>query len=405
MQLGLQAKKRWRMPPNLPREYSTLDPPIRPANPRPALPFQVAEAHQASLASVAMQTPLITWLVILACTAAVHRGRADEVDAYIRAEMKQREIPGVALAVVRGGQIIKAAEYGLANIELNVPVKAETVFEIGSLTKQLTAAGILLLSQDHKLDLDAKIGHYLNTAPETWRDITVRHLLTHTSGIKSYTGLDGFELRRRLTQTQFIAAVGALSLDFEPGCSWKYSNTGYTLLGYIIENTSGKTYWDFMHDRLFGPLHMDSTTNRLPALIIPNRAAGYEQTNHILINRDYDLTDVFSAGAVVSTIGDLVRWNNSLDSGTILEPQSLKAMWTPATLKNGENTRYGFGWRIDIVDGHPNVGHGGSTSGFSAALQRFPQDKLAVIVLTNTDEQIAPSLAKHVARFYFKNQP
>ncbi|MGH7969798.1 MAG: serine hydrolase domain-containing protein, partial [Limisphaerales bacterium] len=307
---------------------------------------------------------------------------ADEVDDYIRAEMKERQIPGADLAIVQDGRVVKRAEFGLANVELNVRVNTNTVFEIGSLTKQLTAAGILLLSEEGKLDINAPIHQYLKGTPGAWRDITVRHLLTHTSGIKSYTGLDGFELRRHLTQAQFIAAIGALPLEFQPGDSWKYSNTGYSLLGYIIENITGKTYWNFMSARIFGPLQMSSTTNRLPALVLPNRASGYEHTEHVLINRDYDLTDVFSAGSVVSTVGDLLRWNASLDGGTILSPESRKEMWTPAKLNDGKPTRYGFGWRIDTVEGHANIGHGGSTSGFSATLQRFPEDRLAIIILT-----------------------
>jgi CubicO group peptidase (beta-lactamase class C family) len=147
---------------------------------------------------------------------------------------------------------------------------------------------------------------------------------------------------------------------------------------------------------------MTLTTNRLPALIIPNRASGYEQTNHILINRDYDLTDVFSAGALVSTVGDLAKWNSALDGEDVLSMKSKQAMWQPAVLNDGTLTQYGFGWRIEAFGGHKNIGHGGSTSGFSATIQRFPDDKLAVIVLTNTDEQIATSLARKIARIYLK---
>jgi CubicO group peptidase (beta-lactamase class C family) len=232
----------------------------------------------------------------------------------------------------------------------------------------------------------------------------VRHLLTHTSGLKSYTGLEGFELRRHLSQDQFVQAIGHYPLEFEPGEAWKYCNTGYNLLGFIVENVSGTSYWDFLSKRILVPLRMGSTTNRLPALLIPNRATGYEQTNHIWINRDYDLTDVFSAGALVSTSGDLAKWSRSLDAGTLLDARTREQMWTPAKLNNGTATQYGFGWRIDQVEGHPNIGHGGSTSGFSASLQRFPGDQLAIIVLTNTDQQIATALANHIATFYFADR-
>ena len=327
--------------------------------------------------------------------------RADRVDNYIQNEMELHRIPGVALTIVQNGQAIKTAAYGMANLELSAPVKPETVFEIGSVTKQFTAAGILLLAQDGKLSVDDKISRHLQHTPRAWRNVTIRHLLTHTSGIKSYTGLDGFQLTRHLTQAQFIRAIGRHPLEFPPGTSWKYSNTGFSLLGYIIENVSGQNYWDFMSQRIFQPLGMNATTNRLPSLIIPNRASGYEQTNHVHVNRDYDLTEVFSAGAIASTVGDLAKWNAALDGDKLLNAASKEQMWTEAKLKNGKPTKYGFGWFLDTVEGHKNIGHGGSTSGFSATIQRFPDDRLAVIVLTNTDEQIASTLAKKIATFYF----
>lgn len=306
-----------------------------------------------------------------------------------------------SLRIIQDGKVAKTATYGLANLELNVAVKPETVFEIGSITKQFTAAGILLLAQDGKLSVDDPISRYLKNTPAAWTNITIRHLLSHTSGIKSYTGLIGFELTRHLTQEQFIRAIGGHPLEFQPGESWKYSNTGFNLLGYIIENVTDKKYWDFMNERIFGPLEMTATRERRPGDIIPNRAAGYEQTNHVWINRDYDLTDVFAAGAIVSNIGDLAKWNAALEGEAILNASSKEQMWTPTKLKDGKMTKYGLGWFIERVEGHRNIGHGGATSGFSASIQRFPDDKLVVILLSNTDEQIGTTLARHVVRFYF----
>jgi D-alanyl-D-alanine carboxypeptidase len=333
---------------------------------------------------------------------ATHPAHADRVDKYIKSQMAEHRIPGLALKIIRDGKLAKTAAYGLASIELNVPTRRETAFEIGSITKQFTAAGILLLAQEGKLSVDDRISKYLKDLPEAWTNVTIRHLLTHTSGIKSYTGLDGFQIWRHLTQDQFIKAIGKEPMEFQPGDSWKYCNTGFNLLGYIIENASGKNYWDFMSQRIFQPLGMHATTNRLLSLIIPNRAAGYEQTNHVWINRDCDLTEVFAAGAIASTVGDLAKWNASLDDERILNAASKEQMWTPAKLNNGKATKYGFGWYVDAVEGRRNVGHGGSTSGFSASIQRFPDDKLAVIILTNTDEQIATTLAKKIATFFFK---
>lgn len=328
----------------------------------------------------------------------------DPADDYLKTQMQEHRIPGLAVNVIRDGKSIKTAAYGLANVELNVQAKPETAFEIGSLTKQFTAAGILLLAQEGKLSVDDKISTYLKDVPEAWANVTIRHLLTHTSGIRSYTGLDGFDLWRNLTQAQFIKAIGKEPMGFPPGSSWKYCNTGYNLLGYIIENVSGRKYWEFMDERIFHPLEMRATTSRLPSQIIPNRASGYEQVKHQWINRDYNLTDVFAAGAIVSTVLDLARWNAALDEDRLLSATSKAQMWTPVKLNDGSTKPYGFGWNVDgAVEGHKNIGHGGSTSGFSASLQRFPDDRLAVIILTNTHKQIATTLARKVAAFFFIN--
>ncbi len=326
---------------------------------------------------------------------------ADKVDEFIKAEMDKRQIPGVALTIVRAGHEARTATYGLANLELKSPVRPETVFEIGSLTKQFTAACILLLAQEGKPSVDDKIGKHLADIPSGWSNITIRHLLTHTSGLRNYTGHEGFELSKQLTQVQFIKTLGALSPDFAPGEQAKYCNSGYNLLGFIIENISGKNYWAFLAERIWGPLGMSSATNRDPALIVPHRADGYIRKNGALRNRDGDLTDVFSAGAIVSTIGDLAKWNAALEIDKLLNASSRAQWWTPARLNDGKATPYGFGWRIAEFQGHKNLGHSGSTSGFSASLQRFPDDKLTVIVLCNSDEpNFATALARTIASFY-----
>jgi CubicO group peptidase (beta-lactamase class C family) len=327
---------------------------------------------------------------------------ADPVDDYLRAQMAERRIPGIALTVIQGGKTVKTATYGLADLEHQVLVRPETVFEIGSVTKQFTAAGILLLQQEGKLSVDDKIQKHLAATPTAWTNITIRHLLTHTSGIKSYTGLTGFELTRRLTQSQFIATFQAHPLEFAPGESWRYSNTGYSLLGYIIENASGETYWNYLRRKIFTPLQMTNTTDRFPTTLISHRARGYEQTNGVWINRDYDLTDVFAAGAMVSTVGDLAKWHAALDGDKLLSAPSKQAMWSISVQPTQRASKYGLGWYIDEVEGRRNFGHGGSTSGFSASYQRFPDDELGVIILSNTDQQIATTLARKIATFYFR---
>ena len=348
-----------------------------------------------------MKNALLTAIAGVGMVVLAQTGFADPADDLLRTEMASHRIPGAALKVIKDGKAVKTSVYGQANLELGVPVTADTVFEIGSVTKQFTAACILLLQQDGKLSVEDKIGKHLPNLPVAWTNVTIRHLLTHTSGIKSYTGLNGFELTEHLTQDQFIKKLGTQPLEFSPGDSWKYSNSGFSLLGYIVENVSGTNYWQFLRTRILQPLGMNATTDRRPGTVIQHRADGYEQTSHVHINRDYDLTDVFAAGAIVSTVGDLAKWNAALDTDELLTAETKTQMWTPQLLNNGKATKYGFGWFIEAVEGHRNIGHGGSTSGFSASLQRFPDDRLTIILLTNTDEQIASTLARKLAVIYF----
>ena len=327
---------------------------------------------------------------------------ADPVDDLVKDEMARHQIPGLALKVVQHGVEPKTAAYGFANLEWDVPATTETVFEIGSVTKQFTAACILLLVEQGKLSLDDPIHLYLTNTPASWEKITVRQLLTHTSGIKNYTTLDGFELARHLTQAQFITQLGAVPTVFPPGEKFSYSNSGYNLLGYIVENVSGQKYWDFLSARILRPLHMSATTNREPSRILKLRAAGYDRdkTNG-LVNRDVDYTDLFSAGEIVSTVGDLMKWDAALDSEIILKNSSKVQMWTSARLNNGQATGYGFGWFLEDLNGHKLIGHPGSTSGFSAANLRFPDDGLTIIVLCNSGEDgVANLVARAVAGVY-----
>lgn len=328
---------------------------------------------------------------------------ADKVDSLIKQEMQKHQIAGLALNISRDGHPIKTKAYGIANLEWDVPVTKDTVFEIGSITKQFTAACILLLAEEGKLSVDDKVNTHLKVAPTNWSNITIRHLLTHTSGLPNYTLLDGFEWRQHLTQEQFIQKLSAHPVNFQPGDSWTYCNSGYNLLGYIIENVSGERYWDFLHERILGPLQMTATRDRSPA-ITPHRAAGYEMKNHQPMNRDYDLTDIFSAGAIVSTISDMAKWDAALNDDALLKQSSRELWWTPTKLNSGKVQNYGFGWFLGDYKGHKNIGHGGATAGFSASIQRFPDDHLSIIVLCNADElNVGTLLAKEVADVYLKN--
>lgn len=326
---------------------------------------------------------------------------ADKIDDRVKMFMAERHIPGAAVAVVRNGRVVRMKGYGVASLEFGVPVTTETVFEIGSVSKQMTAAGIMLLVQDGKVNLDERISKYLPNTPEAWKDVTVRHLFTHTSGIKTYTGLDGFDLSQRMSMADFIKKLSPYPLEFIPGEKNIYSNSGFNLLAYIIETQGGKKYFDFMRERIFIPLGMTKTADRDPQFVIPLRANGYEWRDNRYNGRDGNLTDLMGAGSIVSTISDMTKWEAALRGNRLLNAESKKMIWTQFTFNNGKLSPYGFGWRISDVRGHKLIGHTGQTAGFGAAIFRYVDDDVTVIALTNLGENGMGSLiAADIAKQY-----
>ena len=347
-------------------------------------------------------------LVLLVCATASLK--ADEVDRYIEAHMRHFHIPGISLAVVRDGRIVKERGYGIADVELDVPMTKERVFEIGSMTKQFTATAIMMLVEDRRIGLDDAVSKYLPDVPPAWRQITVRHLLTHTSGIVGNATRIPAPARGAGRSTNAPDAniridnrFYEVSLDFPPGEGWAYSNAGYHLLGVIVSNASGKSCADFTDERILKPLGM--TTGRVAVAngIVANRAAGYEWTNDRLENRAF-LPTVGSMGDVGlnSTVGDLAKWDAALYTEKLLKRSSLQQMWAPITLADGARPAfdYGFGWFLDTYRGHPVVHHPGVTPGFSTTITRFVDDKLTVIVLANSSGQLVEPIAMGIAALY-----
>ncbi|HQZ94683.1 MAG TPA: serine hydrolase domain-containing protein [Pyrinomonadaceae bacterium] len=337
-------------------------------------------------------------LIFILCPVAA---LADKVDDYVRAQMTERHVPGAAFAVIIKGRVIKMKGYGMASVEFDAPVTVDTVFEIGSVSKQMTAAAILLLVEDGKVKLDERISACLPNTPYAWKDVTVRNLLTHSSGIKSYTSLDGFELSRRLTADQFIAKLATHPLEFTPGERNIYSNSGFNLLAFIVEARSGMKYIEFMRKRIFGPLGMTKTTDRDPQFIVKYRANGYEWERDHLAGRDASLTDLTGAGSIVSTIGDMVKWSKAVGSESFLKQSSRTEWWKKFVFNSGKESPYGFGWRISEIRSHRLIGHTGQTAGFGSAHFRYPDADTIVIALTNIGENgVGGAIAAGVAKLY-----
>jgi len=327
----------------------------------------------------------LTLLVSIFAASRLVMAQSDRVDEYVQVEMKKRKIPGLALVVIKNGEVAMMKGYGMANLDHDVPVTADTVFELASVTKQFTATAIMLLVEEGKLKLDDPIREYLPGSPEQWKGIRVRHLLTHTAGLPSnedsWKSLSIEGGRLDYTTAQLFESATKDPISFEPGERYQYSDVGYFLLGMIIEKASGLRYRDFLKERFFKPLGMTSSSVEDQWAILKGRAAGYTLRNGQLVNnRRVVQVELPSHYGVYSSVRDLAKWEIALASGKVVKESSLTAMWTPAKLNSGSSIQYGFGWGLMTRGGHRMIQHIGVTG---TEYTRYPDHKLTVITLTN----------------------
>ena len=320
---------------------------------------------------------------------------ADPIDAYVTAEMKREHIPGLSLGIYRRGEIVKAQGYGLANLELDVPVKPETIFQSGSVGKQFAATAIMMLVEEGKIDLEDSVTRYFDRAPDIWKPVKVKNLLSHTSGIAEYetsarTKPGGpFYLRQDLTEDQLFDRIAAMPMDFPPGERWRYTNTNYVILGMLIRRLTGKFYGDYLAERIFRPLGMNATRIISERDIVPNRSAGYEWVKGELKNQEW-VSPTFNStadGAMYFNVPDLAKWDAALYTEKLVKKSSLDRMWTVFALNDGKPNpgHYGFAWTITAQNGHRLIEHGGAWQGFTTYIGRYVDDGLTVVVLTNLD--------------------
>jgi CubicO group peptidase (beta-lactamase class C family) len=315
--------------------------------------------------------------------AASDRELAAKVDALIAPLVKADRFSGAVL-VAKDGKPVFRKGFGLANREWNIPNDPTTKFRIGSITKQFTATAILQLQEAGKLSVDDPVSKYYTDAPPAWSGITLKHLLTHTSGIPSYTGIPHFfeqEARRDRTPEEIVKLTADKPLDFPPGSKFAYDNSGYVLLGYIVEKVSGEHYADYLQHHIFDPLGMKATGYDVADVILPERASGYGREKGQIVNAHFlSMTEPFSAGSLYSTVDDMLIWDQALYAGKVLKPESMQAMF--ANYGHG----YGFGWFIGDFSGHPYVAHSGGINGFSTQFDRYTKDKLTVLVFANRED-------------------
>ena len=309
-----------------------------------------------------------------------------EIDAVMSEIYKPGET-GAAIIVRRDSRTIFRRGYGMADLELGVRVEPDMVFRLGSITKQFTATAILLLAEQGKLSLQDGIGKYLPAFPTGDKQVTIEHLLTHTSGIKSYTNMEEWlqMWRQDMTPQEIIAMSKDKPFEFNPGERWNYNNTGYVMLGAIIEKVSGQTYEEFIKTNIFTPLGMKNSCYGNTERVIPRRVPGYQKGNEGIINAPYlSMTQPYAAGSLLSSVDDMAVWNDAVFSGKLLKKEWLDKAFTPYKLANGESTGYGYGWFISNLRGHRCIEHGGGINGFTSYAISLPDDRVYVAILTNS---------------------
>jgi CubicO group peptidase (beta-lactamase class C family) len=312
------------------------------------------------------------------------------MDDVLQTIMAERHIPGLAIGIQRGDNLLREGYYGYANLEHQVAVSSQTVFEIASITKLFTAQAVLHLAQTSKLQLEDHIADYVADLPEAWHGVTVRHCLSHQSGIHNYTSTDRYwEITRQAkTPAQILDLVRQMPLDFPSGARHAYDNTGYYLLGMLIETVTGKPYADYLKELIFDPLGMAHTQGNTYERIIPHRAQGYVYRDGVMQNKDYyDISNTFSAGVLLSNVRDLLKWRASLYDDSILNADARRLWWTPHPSGEANERRYvysvGLGWFMVDSELGTFLDHNGGIQGFASALLHFREADITAVALLN----------------------
>ncbi len=333
-------------------------------------------------------------MTLLAGIASHSYAQADEagfkkLDTYFNSQLQKKKTPSISVAVIQRGKVIYGKGFGMANLEDEVLASANSVYRIGSITKQFTATMIMQLVKEGKLKLEDPFESILSDMPAAWSKVTVKQLLNHTSGVKSYTEIPGLfanDAMKPTTPAGIIKTVESAQLDFEPGTKWHYSNSGYELLGMIIEKLDTRPYEESLKARILTPLGMDHTYFTGENRLVPHRAQGYSNSNVGFLHSQYLNMDwPYAAGSIESTVLDLAKWDEALYSDKILSQDQLKEMWSPTKLADGSIQPYGFGWQVSKMNDQNIVEHSGGIHGFTSFIRRCPSLGISVVVLTNSD--------------------
>lgn len=319
--------------------------------------------------------------------------KADTLGKYMEAAVEVRQFNGSVL-VAQGNENVLSRGFGMANFEHGVANTPQTKFRIGSITKQFTAMAVMILQERGKLNVGDPIAKYLEDAPDTWSDVTIHHLLTHTSGIPSFTGMPDyiFKMSRFQSQSTIIDRFREKPLEFPPGEKFKYNNSGYFLLGVVIEEASGKSYEEFLREEILDPLDMHDTGYDHFQTVLKHRASGYQRRGENMTHAAYlDMSQPFSAGALYSTVEDLNRWDQALRRRELISEKGYETMFTP------DKSNYAYGWMVRGEQGRRRVFHGGGINGFQSFILRYPEEELCIVVLCNVTPANPGKIANDLA--------
>ncbi|MBJ6760670.1 beta-lactamase family protein [Myxococcaceae bacterium JPH2] len=321
----------------------------------------------------------------------------DQIDTFVRAELAKQHIPGLGIGVVSHGKVILVKGYGFANLEHDVRVEPRTLFQSGSLGKQFTAMTVMLQVEAGKLALSDSVKKFFPDAPASWDGITVRHLLTHTSGIADLEGL--LDPRKDFTDEELARFIYTLPIEFPVGTRWHYSNTGYDLLGIIVNRVAGTSYLNVLRDQVFRPAGMTTARGISEDDVIPHRASGYRLVNGEVKNQEWVAPSLNTTadGSLYVSVQDLLAWDAAVQRRAILKPESWKEILTPVRLVSGATYPYGFGWEVKERGGQPLHQHTGAWQGFTSAFARYLGDSLSIVVLANSSEAHSGLIAEGIA--------
>lgn len=331
-----------------------------------------------------MKNGILALLLFVSITGLSQKFSSD-FDAMLKAKYKANE-PGVVALVAKAGKPVYRQAFGMADLENKVPMRPEHVFEIGSITKQFTAVSILMLMEQGKLALNDPLTRFIPDYPKG-DQITIHHLLTHTSGIKSYTSMEAWTKRWRedLSPQQMIDIFKNEPMDFAPGEKWSYNNSAYFILGYIIEKASGSTYAEFLEKNIFTPLGLKNTYYGSQSRIIANRAQGYQKQGDFVRAEYLSLTQPYSAGSIMSTVDDLLTWQMAINANRLVKKETIQLAFTPVKLNNGQVQEYGYGWGIGSINGSATQEHSGGIFGYATNEIYLPKEDMYVVLLSNCD--------------------